>query len=89
MKPFVRHIALPAIAPAAVVALYLTPVQVFGCSNRGRMALAVVLVSTAAAFTTIALCFLAKKRDRKESNRWLASTIVLALPILMVAGPLG
>jgi len=35
----IRHIALPAVAPAAVTGLYFTPVAVFGCVNRGLMAL--------------------------------------------------
>ena len=45
MSAFDRHILIPAIAPIAVVALYLTPVSLVGCVNRGLMALAVVFLS--------------------------------------------
>ena len=47
-----RHVALPAVAPAAVIGLYFTPVLLFGCVNRGLLALGVVLVSAGAAFVT-------------------------------------
>ena len=89
MNLFFRHIALPAIAPAAIVGLYLTPVQVFGCANRGLMALAVVLVSTVAGAVTAALYLRAKTQKRNASKPWLASTIILVLPAVLVLGPLG
>jgi hypothetical protein len=58
----IRHIALPAVAPTAVTALYFTPVAVCGCVNRGLMALSVVLLSTLAACVTIGLGARARAR---------------------------
>src|SRR4029453_18260182 len=57
LSTILRHAALPAIAPAAIVGLYFTPVLLFGCVNRGLLALAVVLLSATAAFVTIGIGF--------------------------------
>jgi hypothetical protein len=48
----VKHIALPAAAPVAIVGLYFTPVLLFGCVNRGLLAVAIVLVSAVALYAT-------------------------------------
>ncbi len=41
MSRFFRHIFLPAVAPLALFAIALTPVEVFGCRNRGLLAFTV------------------------------------------------
>jgi hypothetical protein len=56
LSTVLKHAALPAIAPAAIVGLYFTPVLLFGCVNRGLLALAIVFLS-AAAFVTIGIGF--------------------------------
>lgn len=89
MNVFIRHVALPALAPAAVVGLYFTPVLLFGCVNRGLMALAVVLISAVAAFVTIGIGFRAKAQNDPSSSWWLLSTLILVLPLVLVLGPLG
>jgi len=88
MNVFVRHVALPAVAPAAVVGLYFTPVLLFGCVNRGLLALAVVLLSAVAAFVTIGVGLRERARGR-PSARWIVSAIILTLPLVLVLGPLG
>ncbi len=52
VEAILKHVALPAVAPAAVIGLYFTPVLLFGCVNRGLLALAVVLLSAGAALAT-------------------------------------
>ena len=88
MRVLLRHIVLPAAAPAAVIGLYFTPVLLFGCVNRGLIALAVVLVSATAAFATIAMGFRARAQGR-PSGRWIVSALILTLPLVLVLGPLG
>jgi hypothetical protein len=83
-----RHVGLPALAPAAIVALYLTPVQTFGCFVRGLMAFRVVLASGVAAIVTSALALRARVRGT-TGTWWLLSTLILVLPIALVLGPLG
>jgi len=89
MHLFMRHVVLPALAPAAVVGLYFTPVLLFGCVNRGLMALGVVLLSAVAAFVTAGLGIRAKARRDPASDWWLISTLILTLPIVLLLGPLG
>lgn len=88
LSTILKHAVLPAIAPAAIVGLYFTPVLLFGCVNRGLLALAVVLLSAAAAFVTIGVGFREQARGR-SSVRWLVSAIILTSPLVLILGPLG
>ena len=88
IEAILRHVALPAVAPAAVIGLYFTPVLLFGCVNRGLLALAVVLVSAGAAFVTARIGLREQARGR-SSPRWLISTVILTTPLVLVLGPLG
>jgi hypothetical protein len=85
----VKHIVLPAAAPIAIVGLYFTPVLVFGCVNRGLLAVAVVLVSAVAACVTTGKGVRAKAQGLPTANWWLLSTLILVMPIALVLGPLG
>jgi hypothetical protein len=89
IEMLVRHIALPAVAPAAVVGLYFTPVLLFGCVNRGLMAFAVVLISAVAACITIGIGVRARAQGRRSANWWLVSTLILVVPTALILGPLG
>jgi len=88
IRSLLRHVALPALAPAALIGLYFTPVLLFGCVNRGLLALAVVLLSALAAFVTIGIGLREQARGR-SSLRWLVSTLILATPLILILGPLG
>ena len=89
MKAAVKHIALPAAAPLAVVGLYFTPVLVFGCVNRGLLAVAIVLASAIAACVTTGKGVRARAQGLPSANWWLLSTLILVMPIALVLGPLG
>lgn len=82
------HVALPALAPLAIVALYFTPLTVIGCRDRGLLALGVLGVATAAAMVCAALAIRARARDR-DGAWWMLSTVILALPAALLLGPLG
>lgn len=86
----IRHLILPLAAPAILVCLYFTPKTVFGCANRGLMALAVVLIALVAAVPTAMKGASAKTRgENDEANWWLATTLILVSPLVLLAGPLG
>lgn len=87
-NPFVRHVALPALAPAALLGLYFTPVLLFGCVNRGLLAVAVALVSAIGAFVTVGIA-LRLRAQGKPSGLWILSTAILTLPLALLVGPLG
>jgi hypothetical protein len=87
-NPFVRHVALPALAPAALIGLYFTPVLLFGCVNRGLLAVAVALVSAIGAFATVGIA-LRLRAQGKPSGLWILSTAILTSPLALLVGPLG
>lgn len=89
MRPFAKHVAFPALAPASIVGLYFTPVMVFGCVNRGLIAVAVALVSAVLAFVSIARSLSARKRRDPSAWWWYASAVIFTLPLALLVGPLG
>ena len=88
MNPFVKHVALPALAPAALIGLYFTPVLLFGCVNRGLLAVVVELLSAAAAFVTVGIA-LRLRVQGKPAGLWILSTLILTSPLALLLGPLG
>ena len=87
---YMRHLLVPLLAPALIVCLYFTPKYVFGCANRGLMALAVVFIALVAAITT-AFKGISEKRNgnAEEANWWLVSTMILLSSLFLLVGPLG
>lgn len=84
------HLLLPWIAPAAIVCLYFTPKDVFGCANRGLMALGVAFLAMAGAAAAAMKGVKEKNRgDREAANLWIVTTLILLLPIILLIGPLG
>jgi len=86
----IRHLVLPSVAPALLTCLYFTPKYVFGCANRGYMALAVVFVGVVAAFLA-AIKGINEKRHghTEEANWWIITTLVLVSPLALLVGPFG
>jgi hypothetical protein len=87
-SPLVVHVALPALAPAALVGLFFTPVMLFGCVNRGLLALAIALGSAIGAFVTLGVAFRLRAR-REPSGHWVLTAAILTLPLALLVGPLG
>jgi hypothetical protein len=87
---FIRHLILPLIAPATLIILYFTPKTVFGCANRGYMALAVVFLALVAAVATVKKSITARRQgDQEIANWWTVTTLILVSPLVLLAGPLG
>jgi len=86
----IRHLILPSVAPAALIWLYFTPKTVFGCANRGYIAVAVVFLALVAAIATAVKGITVKRRGENEAaNWWIITTLILASPLVLLAGPLG
>ncbi|HKX04787.1 MAG TPA: hypothetical protein VJX71_19990 [Methylomirabilota bacterium] len=86
--PVVRHLVLPAVAPLAVIGLYFTPVLVFGCVNRGLLAVGIALVSAVGAFVAIGMAFRLRARG-EPAGLWIGSALILTSPLALLVGPLG
>ncbi|HEX6078309.1 MAG TPA: hypothetical protein VF197_01695 [Methylomirabilota bacterium] len=87
-SPFLRHVALPALAPVALFGLWFTPVMLFGCVNRGLLALAIALGSAIGAFVTLGIAFRLRTRG-EPSGRWVLTAAILTSPLALLVGPLG
>ena len=89
-KKIIRYLLVPSLAPALLVCLYFTPKSVFGCANRGYLALAVVFIALVAA---VAAAFKGiserKQGNTKEAHWWLVSALILLSPLFLLVGPLG
>jgi hypothetical protein len=89
-KRVIRHLILPSIAPAALICLYFTPKPVFGCANRGHMALAVVFLALVAAIATAFKSLKEKRRGLTDAaNCWMVKALILMSPLVLIVGPLG
>jgi hypothetical protein len=84
-----RYVALPALAPAAIVGLYFTPLSVVDCVTRGLLALGVALLAAVAAFVSIGMSARSRRRGGGDTLWWLLSAAVLAVPLALLLGPLG
>jgi ABC-type iron transport system FetAB permease component len=90
MKKITRHLLLPLLAPISIICLFFTPKYVFGCANRGYMALAIALVALILAFVTVTKAITEKRHGEiQESYWWILTTLILMTPTLLLIGPLG
>lgn len=72
MKKITRHLFLPGSAPIAIISLYFTPKHVFGCANRGLMAVGVAGIALVLACVTATQAISAKKQgDIEQANWWI------------------
>ena len=60
----------------------------FGCVNRGLLAVAVALASAVDAFVTVGIA-LRLRAQGKPSGLWILSTLILTSPLVLLVGPLG
>jgi len=85
-----RHLVLPSVGPAALIGLAFTPKTVFGCANRGYMAVAVAFLALAAAVAAARMGIAARRRgDTEAASWWILSSLILVSPLVLFAGPLG
>ncbi len=89
MNTITRHVLIPAIAPILIVILYFTPVTLIGCYNRGLIAVIIVAISFIAAFVAAVFGLRDRLKGDPEYIRWIVTAVILAIPALLVIGPLG
>ena len=83
------HVLVPALAPLAMTGLAFTPVTLFGCVNRGLMALGLAVGSLAVAAFATAQAFRFHAVDPSTARTWILTALLLLLPALLLLGPLG
>jgi hypothetical protein len=82
MKRIIYHIIAPALMAAIFFAVALAPVQVFGCRNRGLMALLIAFVSGLAAATTTVIARKKSSQGDKTAIWWMVAALILMIPVV-------
>jgi hypothetical protein len=80
MTRTVRHVLLPALAPAAFLLVASTPVEVLGCFNRGLIALTIAMVSVIGGLIFAVKGGLGRRRGDPGARWWVLSALILAIP---------
>ncbi|HEX2999384.1 MAG TPA: hypothetical protein VHR86_04020 [Armatimonadota bacterium] len=88
MSNLSKHVLLPSLAPLALIGLYFTPKAVFGCANRGILALCVALFAAIGALAATARGTAERRRGSDTYAWWLVTTLILLLPTVLLFGPL-
>ena len=83
-SPLVRHLGLPTLLSLAMIGLWFTPKVVFGCANRGWLAVGVAVLGMAGSVVSMALAVRAMPTDRRRSWWWMASALALLLPAILL-----
>lgn len=90
MKRITKHVMLPLLAPILITGLFFTPKYVFGCANRGYMAVAIAFITLILALVTVVKAISAKRHGEIEKSYWwILTTLILMTPTLLLLGPLG
>ena len=84
MKTKIRHIMLPAVFPALFVIFAAIPVDAMGCRNRGLAVALVALTGGLLGIGTAIKALVGKVRGQPEAPWWMASTLILAIPLVAV-----
>lgn len=84
LRRVLRHAVIPAIPSLLFLVIASVPVEVFGCRNRGLLAVAIALTATLAAVVTTAVGTGARRRGNPEAPWWLLSTLILLIPAILL-----
>ncbi len=84
MKRILHHLVFPAAIPFMFFITALTPVEVFGCRNRGLMVFIIALAGALAGLGSAVWSLVRKLRGDAGSNWFILSTIILALPAIFL-----
>jgi len=84
-----RYVFLPAVAPGAIAGLYFTPVSLFGCANRGLLAIGVAALALLTAFVLTFRAVRLRRKGARDSGWLILSAVILITPALLLIGPLG
>jgi hypothetical protein len=75
-----RHMVLPALAPGAFFLVVWTPVEVLGCLNRGRMALAIAIASLIGGLILAVKSRRSRRCGDSDAPWWALSALIPAIP---------
>ncbi len=84
MKRILHHLVFPAAVPLLFFAIALTPVDLFGCRNRGLMVFIIALLGALAGLGAVLVGLIRRFRGDPSSSWFLLSTIILVIPAVFL-----
>jgi hypothetical protein len=84
MNRIVRFLALPSLVPVFFFAVAATPVEVLGCRNRGLLAVSIALAGVLGTLGAAIMGLRGRIRRDPNSQWWVVSALVLAVPAVAV-----
>ena len=84
MKRILRHLIIPAVVSTVFLIIAAMPVQVMGCRNRGLLAVLVALIGGLAGLGAVIMGAIRKMRSDPNAGWWMASTLILVIPAVVI-----
>lgn len=84
MNRALHHTIIPAAIPAIFFAVANTPIDWFGCRNRGLIAVTIALVGALAALAAMAMGLKKTFARKSDANLWVLSSLILLIPAVYI-----
>ena len=84
MKKNIRQLIIPVVITAIFFAVAALPVEILGCRNRGLIAVGIALVAGILGLVAAVRAVMGKMRADAGSSIWIASAVILAIPMLYI-----
>lgn len=84
MKRILHHLIFPVAVPASFFVIASTPVDLFGCRNRGLMVFSIALIGVLAGLGSVILGLIRRLRGDASASWFLISTIILVVPAVFL-----
>ena len=84
MRKTTKHIIIPLIVPAIFFVIASIPVEVIGCRNRGIIAALLAIAAGIVGIVAAVKAIIIKARGDSNSVFWMASALILALPLIFI-----
>lgn len=82
MNRITYHLTIPSIMAVVFFIIATTAVEILGCRTRGLIALLIALISGLAALGTAIVGTKGRMRGEPEAIWWVASSIILIIPVI-------
>ncbi|UCD31296.1 MAG: hypothetical protein JSW04_12005 [Desulfobacterales bacterium] len=84
MKKTTKHIVIPALLTAIFFMVASLPVGLLGCRNRGLIAALFAIAAGILGIVAAVRAITGKVRGDMHSSLWIASALILAIPVIFI-----
>ena len=84
MRKSTKHIIIPLVLPTIFFIVASLPVEFLGCRNRGLIAALMAIIGGMLGIIASVKGLMGKVRGDSNSFLWMASALILAIPIIFI-----